>query len=171
MPIFHDPERKLLAELREMPYDGEELSMMILLPKDDDLKGLESTVTADKLAEWNNNLIETTLDVYIPKFTFETKYSLSETLKAMGMPTAFSMDADFSGMDGSKMLYISSVIHQAFVEVNEEGTEAAAATGVVMTLKAAMPSNIFRADHPFIFLIQERNSGNILFLGRVIDPS
>jgi len=158
-------------QILEMPYDGEELSMMILLPKDDDLKGLESTVTADKLAEWNNNLIETTLDVYIPKFTFETKYSLSETLKAMGMPTAFSMDADFSGMDGSKMLYISSVIHQAFVEVNEEGTEAAAATGVVMTLKAAMPSNIFRADHPFIFLIQERNSGNILFLGRVIDPS
>jgi len=164
---FEDDKLQIL----EMPYDGEELSMMILLPKDDNLKALESALSADKLAEWNQNLRETVLDVYIPKFTFETKYSLSDTLSAMGMPAAFSMNADFSGMDGSQMLYISSVVHQAFVEVNEEGTEAAAATGVVMTLKAAAPGNVFRADHPFIFLIQERSTGNILFLGRVVDPS
>ncbi|MBD3303996.1 serpin family protein [Candidatus Woesearchaeota archaeon] len=165
---FEDDKMQVL----EMPYDGEDLSMLILLPKDDDLKSLESAITADKLSEWNQNLGQETLDVYFPKFTFETKYSLSDTLQAMGMPAAFSMNADFSGMDGSKMLYISSVIHQAFVEVNEEGTEAAAATGVVMTLKEAMPVvKTFRADHPFIFLIQEKSTGNILFLGRVIDPS
>jgi serpin B len=100
---------------------------------------------------------------------------MTEDLKAMGMPTAFGLGADFSGMDGKKDLFISEVIHQAFVEVNEEGTEAAAATGVVMML-GALPGEetkipVFRADHPFIFLIQEKNSGNILFIGRVVNPA
>ena len=158
-------------QILEMPYDGEELSMLVLLPKDDDLTELENTINADKLSEWNQNLRQETLDVYMPKFTFETKYSLAGTLANMGMPTAFSEDADFSGMDGTQDLFISAVVHQAFVEVNEEGTEAAAATGVGMTLTAMPRITTFRADHPFIFLIQERNSGNILFLGRVIDPS
>jgi serpin B len=88
----------------------------------------------------------------------------------MGMPTAFSNQADFSGMTGKKDLFISFVIHQAFVKVDEEGTEAAAATGVGMQMSVAT-QNIFRADHPFIFIIQEKATGNILFLGRVIDPS
>lgn len=164
---FEDDKLQIL----EMPYEGKDLSMVVLLPKDNDLKALESALSADKLSEWNQNLRETALDVYIPKFTFETKYSLSDALSAMGMPLAFSEDADFSGMDGSQMLYISSVVHQAFVEVNEEGTEAAAATGVGMTLEAMPMIKTFRADNPFIFLIQERSSGNILFLGRVVDPS
>jgi serpin B len=113
--------------------------------------------------------------VYFPKFTLETHYSLPGTLGAMGMPTAFTGNADFSGMDGTKNLLISDVIHQAFVDVNEEGTEAAAATAVVMKLAAAPvnpdPVPVFRADHPFIFLVQDDETGSILFMGRVVNPA
>ncbi len=157
-------------QILEMLYEGEELSMLILLPKVGNLKSVEESLNKEKIAESRNMLIEEQVDVYIPKFKFETKYFMVKTLEEMGMPTAFSMDADFSGMDGATDLFIANVIHQAFVEVNEEGTEAAAATGVVMELKAAMPT-VFRADHPFIFMIQERETGNILFLGRVVDPT
>ncbi|HNB03541.1 MAG TPA: serpin family protein, partial [Methanoregulaceae archaeon] len=104
----------------------------------------------------------------------ETKYSLPATLSAMGMPTAFSPSADLSGMDGTRNLYIGDVIHQAFVDVNEEGTEAAAATAVVvqraMVPMGQPPIPVFRADHPFLFLIQEDESGLILFIGRVEHP-
>jgi len=89
----------------------------------------------------------------------------------MGMPTAFTDAADFSGMTGNRELFIDKVIHQAFIEVNEEGTEAAAATGVSMRLSAAMPGEVFRADHPFIFLIRDMDTGVILFMGRMTDPS
>jgi serpin B len=103
----------------------------------------------------------------------ETEYRLPGTLSAMGMPTAFMEGAaDFSGMDGTKNLYISDVIHKAFIDVNEEGTEAAAATAVVMRAKGVAPGSlpVFRADHPFVFLIQDRDTGTILFVGRVADP-
>ena len=157
-------------QVLEMPYKGEELSMLILLPKND-LESIEDFLNAEKLSELRNNLREVEIDVYIPKFTFETKYFLPDTLSEMGMPTAFTWpDADFSGMDGTKYLFIQNVIHQAFVEVNEEGTEAAAATAVIVGFGAAM-NKVFRADHPFIFIIQERETGNILFLGRVTDPT
>ena len=99
---------------------------------------------------------------------------MADTLGEMGMPTAFSNSADFSGMTGKRDLFISAVIHQAFVEVNEEGTEAAAATAVVMRLESVAEPTlipIFRADHPFIFMIQEKETGSILFMGRVSDPS
>lgn len=157
-------------QILELLYEGEDLSMLIILPKENDLNSLEDSFSLEKLYELRNNLGEQKVDVYIPKFKFETKYFMVKTLEEMGMPTAFSMDADFSGMDGTTDLFIANVIHQAFVDVNEEGTEAAAATGVVMELKAAMPT-VFCADHPFIFMIQERETGNILFLGRVIDPT
>lgn len=157
-------------QILELLYEGEDLSMLIILPKEDDLKSLEESLSLEKLSELRNSLSEQQVDVYIPKFKFETKYFMAKTLKEMGMSTAFSGDADFSGMDGTKDLFIANVIHQAFIDVNEEGTEAAAATGVVMELKAAMPT-VFRADHPFIFMIQERETNNILFLGRVIDPT
>jgi serpin B len=107
----------------------------------------------------------------MPKFEFDTKYFMKDTLSAMGMPTAFEWPgADFSGMDGSKNLYISSVIHQAYVKVDEKGTEAAAATAIIVGYGSVAPRSVFRADHPFIFIIQERETGNILFLGRVVDP-
>ena len=111
----------------------------------------------------------------MPKFKFETKYFMKRTLMDMGMPKAFTWPgANFSGMDGTDLLYIDEVIHQAFVEVNEEGTEAAAATVVIMKAGSVGPPSpipVFRADHPFIFLIQERESGSILFMGRVVDPT
>jgi serpin B len=112
--------------------------------------------------------------VYIPRFKIESQYSLKDTLSTMGMPTAFSTTADFSGMDGKQDLYISDVIHKAYIEVNEQGTEAAAATGVVMEAAAVypeVPPTVFRADHPFLFLIQDNNTGIILFEGVVMDPS
>ncbi|MBW2984535.1 serpin family protein [Candidatus Woesearchaeota archaeon] len=156
-------------QILEMLYDGEELSMLLLLPREDDITALENSLTAEKLDEWKGMLREREIVVNIPKFTFETKYFMVPTLTEMGMPTAFSANADFSGMDGTRNLFISNVIHQAFVEVNEEGTEAAAATAVIVAL-TAMPTNMFIADHPFIFIIQERETGDILFLGKVMDP-
>lgn len=159
-------------QILEMPYSGEELSMLILLPKENDLGALEESLHTEKLDEWRKMIKEQRVNVYIPKFTFETKYTLNNYLKQMGMPTAFSDNADFSGMTGNRDLFIGFVIHQAFVEVNEEGTEAAAATAVGMALTAMPePTPVFRADHPFIFMIQERETGNILFLGKVADPS
>ena len=158
----------------ELPYDGKELSMLILLPKGPDLSSLEDSIDPEKLTSLKNSMNERQVDVYLPRFKFETKYFMAGTLKGMGMPTAFSSDADFSGMTGKKDLYISEVIHQAYVEVNEEGTEAAAATGVIMGVTAVLePPKIpvFRADHPFIFLIQDKSTGNVLFMGRVSDPS
>jgi serpin B len=113
------------------------------------------------------------VEVFIPKFKLETKYMMADDLRAMGMPTAFSASADFSGMTGERDLMISQVIHQAFVEVNEEGTEAAAATAVIVEMTSVGPgysTPVFRADHPFIFIIQQKNTGNILFIGRVSNP-
>jgi serpin B len=154
-------------QILEMPYEGEELSMMILLPKNS-LEDIE--LTPEKLAEWENMMTEQEVVISMPKFTFETKYFMSETLKEMGMPTAFSEEADFSGMTGKKDLFLSFVIHQAFIDVNEEGTEAAAATAGGMVMTSVKQTNVFQADHPFIFIIQERETSNILFLGRVVDP-
>ncbi len=158
-------------QILELPYKGKKISMLILLPTED-INTIEPSLTPEKLSEYKNQMQETKLDaIYIPKFEFDTKYFMKDTLSAMGMPTSFEWPgADFSGMDGTNNLYITSVIHQAFVKVDEKGTEAAAATAVVGTFGAAMPRNIFRADHPFIFIIQERETGNILFLGRVVDP-
>ncbi len=156
-------------QVLEMPYDGEELSMLIILPKEDNLKSVEDLLSLEKLNELRNALTKQEVDVYIPKFKFETKYFMKKTLIEMGMPSAFG-GADFSGMNGTKTLFISNVIHQAFVGVNEEGTEAAAATAVVMK-EAISEKTVFNADHPFIFMIQERETGNVLFMGRVFDPT
>ncbi len=162
------------AQILEMSYDGDELSMLILLPKENNLGAFEEALNSEKISEFKSMFKEQRVDVYIPKFKFETKYFMVETLKNMGMPIAFTGAADFSGMDGTKSLYIAEVIHQAFVEVNEEGTEAAAATAVLMERSSSFNKPkipIFRADHPFIFIIQQKSTGNILFLGRVSDPS
>ncbi len=158
-------------QILELPYSGNELSMLLLLPKADTLDALEGSFTLEKLIELRAQMYETGMKVYLPKFKFETKYFMADDLIAMGMPTAFTDAADFSGMDGKKDLYISDVIHQAFVDVNEEGTEAAAATAVVMKNTAIANPTIFNADHPFIFLIQEKETGNFLFMGRVTDPT
>jgi len=160
-----------------MPYasdDEHTLSMIVILPKDNDLRAVESSLDADTLENLRQSIASRQVKVYFPRYTMETRYFLPGTLAEMGMPTAFSGGADFSGMDGIGDLFISNVIHQAFVEVNEEGTEAAAATAVVMELTACMPTEpvpVFRADHPFVFFIQDDETGNILFMGRVANPT
>jgi len=161
-------------QLLELPYAGNELSMLILLPRNE-LSEVEPYLKADKIQDLMKDMRQEEVDVYLPRFKFETKYLMGGEkgiLGRMGMPTAFSeMRADFSGMTGKPDLYITEVVHQAFVEVNEEGTEAAAATGVIMGVKAVLIKKVFRADHPFIFFILEKRTGTILFFGRVIDPT
>lgn len=148
----------------ELPYEGGDLSMLILLPNP---SGKLSDIDLEMVDELKFH--KTRVMVQLPKFKLESTFRLGETLAAMGMPLAFSRQADFSAMDGTHNLYIGAVIHKAFVEVNEEGTEAAAATAVVMMLKS-MPMQ-FTANRPFIFLIRENSTGTILFIGRVMDPS
>ena len=158
-------------QILELPYKGEEISMLILLPTENS-DAIETSLTVEKLKEWKSKIQETKLDaIYLPKFEFKTKYTLNENLKALGMPTAFiEGKADFSGMTTAEKIWIDFVIHQAYVKVDEKGTEAAAATATGMA-GSAMPRNVFRADHPFIFLIQEKDTGNILFLGKVVNPT
>ncbi|MGC8915352.1 MAG: serpin family protein, partial [Thermosulfidibacteraceae bacterium] len=135
-PEFRYTETDELQAL-ELPYEGEELSMLILLPKKD-LKSVEKSLSLKKIEEIKENMRLTPVDLYLPRFKFETAYSLNQVFTEMGMPTAFSDSADFSGIDGTKKLKISDVIHKAFVEVNEKGTEAAAATAVIMVTKAVV---------------------------------
>ena len=157
----------------ELPYVDEELSMLILLPKEyDALEKFEKKLTPDNLSQWLDKIHKREIMVFLPKFKMTSQFALAAVLKSMGMKDAFSPVADFSGITGKRDLFISAVIHKAFVEVNEEGTEAAAATGVVMTLTSIGPAPIpvFRADHPFLFLIRDNLSGSILFIGRVANP-
>ncbi len=162
-------------QILELPYEGEDLSMLIILPKVDDLEATEESLRVKKLSEWKKLLKREEVEVALPKFKFEKACSMKDTLEEMGMPTAFiGGKADFSGITGNKDLNIDKVIHKAFVEVNEEGTEAAAATAVMMTmgfLPGTSSIKIFKADHPFIFIIQEKETGNILFIGRVSNPT
>ncbi len=152
-------------QVLELPYSGGDLSMILVLPK----SGKE--LDWDSYSDLRKSLREQEVNVFIPRFKMETKYFMSKTLSEMGMPAAFSDSADFSGMDGNGGLIIHDVIHQAFVEVNEEGTEAAAATGVVVGITSVgKEPPVFRADHPFTFIIQERSNGNILFMGRFSKP-
>ncbi len=158
--LAHTPEFQAL----ELPYEGDELSMLILLPSEsDELPDFD----LEKLAALEFNKME--VMVQLPKFKLESTFELGDTLAAMGMPLAFSRQADFSGMTGTRDLYIGAVVHKAFVEVNEEGTEAAAATAIGMRTTSMPP--MFEANHPFIFLIRENSTGTILFIGRVMDPS
>lgn len=167
LPYFENETFKVL----ELPYEGDTLFMAILLPRRGiDLDKTEKTLTEEVLRHALSRARKRKVEVFIPKFTLKTKYYLKKTFSAMGMPIAFSNKADFSGMTGKKDLAISKVIHQAFMEVNEEGTEAAAATAVVMRLKAVMRHTVFRADHPFIFFIIHKKTGAILFTGRVVNP-
>ena len=132
---------------------------------------VEVQISTQRLGELVEMMGETDVDVYLPRFSFDTKYFMVDDLADMGMPSAFTADADFSGMTGTRELYIDKVIHQAYIEVNEKGTEAAAATGVSMRLSAALPGEVFLADRPFIFLIRDLDTGVIMFMGRVSNPS
>jgi serpin B len=159
----------------ELPYKGDQLSMVVLLPKSTQAKAmaaLEKTLSTKTLNAWLRGARKREIRVYLPRFKMTSEFSLKDTLVAMGMKDAFTPGkANFSGMDGTYDLFISAVVHKAFVDVNEQGTEAAAATAVVMGLRSA-PARplVFRADRPFIFLIRDTKTGSILFIGRVMNP-
>ena len=144
------------VKLLEFPYEGDDLSMLVILPDDvDGLRRLHEVLNAKRLDKWIRMLEKRQVRVVLPKFKITSQFGLKGTLTRMGMPDAFSgQRADFSGMDGNPgLLYIGAVIHKAFVEVNEEGTVAAAATAVIMRgMARPRPLPIFRADHPFVFL-------------------
>ena len=155
-----------------LPYDGGELSMVILLPQADKFEAFESSMDFHRVTEIISNLTSQQVNLTMPKFEFESSFGLKKALTGMGMPIAFSPDADFSGMTGSRDLFIDDVLHKAFVSVDEAGTEAAAATAVIMTLTAVpSPPVEVTVDRPFVFLIHDIETGTILFVGRIVNPS
>lgn len=161
-------------QVLEMPYAGDRLSMLVLLPTAvDGLPRLEKQLTLENLRDWTRQLHEQEVDVWMPRFALESAFRLDKTLQQMGMVDAFTNAADFSGIDGTRSLYISAALHKAYVDVNEEGTEAAAATALGLSLTSAriMPNPKFRADHAFVFLIRERTTETILFAGRLANPT
>lgn len=160
-------------KILELPYADKRLAMTILLPeKVDGLAALEEQLTPDNLNRWLSKLQSQEVKVHFPRFRLTNDFSLSPVLRSLGMPSALTPgQADFSGMAESQDLYISAVIHKAFVDVNEEGTEAAAATAVVKSAPSPVVQMfVFRADHPFLFLIRDTRTGSILFLGRMVRP-
>ena len=164
------------VQILELPYAQEgRLSMLILLPtKVDGLSDLEKGLTAENLQKWSAGLRPRPVNVSLPRFKMTSEFGLGDVLQSLGMSLAFSDKADFSGMSSQEKLLLSAVIHKAFIDVNEEGTEAAAATAVAMKAEAAAPSPDepveFRADHPLVFLIRDRRTESILFLGRLVNP-
>lgn len=180
VPTMHQRSRfrtthALGLSLIELPYAEQALSMVILLPDSPDgLAQVERGLTALKLGQWLEALgaaSQEDVDLDLPRFTATSQFSLSRQLASLGMGSAFSeAQADFSGMSGSRDLFLSEVVHKAYIEVNEEGTEAAAATGAIMSVTSYHPVQEFHADHPFLFLIRENSTGALLFLGRIVDP-
>jgi serpin B len=157
----------------EIPYEDHQLQMVVLLPKETaGLEECEKELTAENLAKLEATRKVHQVDLALPKFKFTASFKLKPVLTEMGMKQAFTAQADFSGISKSKGLMIDDVLHKAFVDVHEKGTEAAAATAVVVkpSEPPPRPKATFRADHPFIFLIRETQTGTILFMGRVTDP-
>ncbi|XP_027764577.1 serpin B6-like isoform X1 [Empidonax traillii] len=166
------------TKILELPYVGNELSMIILLPDaiqdgSTGLERLERELTYEKLIDWiNPEMMDSTeVRVSLPRFKLEENYDLKPILSSMGMPDAFDLGkADFSGISSGNELVLSEVVHKSFVEVNEEGTEAAAATAAIMMMRCAMIVPDFTADHPFLFFIRHNKSSSILFCGRFCSP-
>ncbi|XP_074063898.1 serpin B4-like [Macrotis lagotis] len=161
------------GKILELPYTNKHLSMFVLLPSENNsLEKLEQDLTFEKLLELMNpeNMALKEVVLYFPRFRVEETYSLKPIMEAMGMKDVFdAQNADFSGMTTQKGLAVSKVVHKSYVEVNEEGTEAAAASGVVIGYNASR-KEVFNCDHPFLFLIRHNKSNGILFYGRVADP-
>jgi serpin B len=170
-------------QVLQLPYKGEALSMVLILPRKSpanveppsaaEFSAFEQSLTPQKLQQLFSGLHAADVDVALPKFTFSPELRLKEILSSLGMRTVFTRDADFSGI-AKEPLFFSEVFHKAFIAVDEQGTEAAAATGIVMPRAAlGRPAKIisFHADHPFVFLIRHTSSGAILFMGRVVEPS
>ncbi|XP_059544408.1 leukocyte elastase inhibitor-like [Myotis daubentonii] len=168
----------LKCRVLELPYQGRDLSMVILLPDDIEdeatgLKKIEEQLTLEKLHEWTQpeNLRSIEVNVHLPRFKLEESYNLNSHLRSLGIEDLFNSKADLSGMARASDLFISEIVHKSFVEVNEVGTEAAAATALITFGCAFRPkTESFVADHPFIFFIRHNPSANILFLGRLSSP-
>jgi serpin B len=158
----------------ELPYKGDTLAIVIFLPRaKDGLRQLESSLTAAKIENCLNRLTSHRVDLRLPRFKLTAECELKDALSKLGMPIAFQPGAaDFSGITGNRELVLSAVVHKAFVEIEEKGTEAAAATGAVFarTAVVAQPPMMFVADHPFFFLIRDTKTGSILFMGRLVRP-
>ncbi len=157
----------------ELPYNGNTAAMDIIMPDRRKFQSFESALNAQKINDIFNSMQSTPIALGLPKFTFTTNFSLSDQLKSLGMTDAFSDHADFSGMTGNRDLFISDVIHKAFVAVDEKGTEAAAATAVIMqAMSMPVQQRVHLViDHPFIFIIRDLKSGQMLFVGRVLNPA
>ena len=159
-------------QILELQYSGNNLSMIIILPKENNISVAELSINSSNLINWRNDFYEQEINVEIPKFKFEKKYKLNELLQEMGIIDAFSPGiADFSGMDGTNNLFISKALHQSYIDVNEEGTEAAAATTIIVELTSVPEQKEFKAYHPFVFLIQHKVTGALLFMGKVMNPT
>ncbi|XP_072306680.1 leukocyte elastase inhibitor-like isoform X2 [Eucyclogobius newberryi] len=164
------------CKILEMPYEGNDLSMIIILPNkiEDETTGLEKLeqeLTYDKFKEWTgrDTMGSVEVEVRLPRFKMVESYDLNKVLKTMGMVDAFDVSkSNFSGMSSANDLVLSQVVHKAFVEVNEEGTEAAAATGAVVSNRSALITETFIADHPFLFFIRHNSSNSVLFVGRFL---
>ena len=158
----------------ELPYQGNSLVMVVLLPRaKDGLAELEASLSCEMLDGWLKKLSSRRVNVSLPRFKLTAELELKDALSTLGMPVAFQpRKADFAGITGTRDFAISAVVHKAFVEVKEKGTEAAAATGVTMSRAAVapVPPVVFRADHPFFFLIRDNSTGSLLFLGRLVRP-
>nr|XP_035923536.1 serpin B8-like isoform X3 [Halichoerus grypus] len=162
------------AQVLELPYVGQELSMVIVLPDDNaDLALVEKALTYEKFRAWTNpeKMTKDKVQVFLPRLKLEESYDLESFLRSLGMTDAFEeAKADFSGMSAKKNVPVSKVAHKCFVEVNEEGTEAAGATAVVRNARSSRPEPRFCADHPFLFFITHHNTKSILFCGRFCSP-
>jgi serpin B len=156
----------------ELPYQDHELSMFFLLPRQKDgLAALEKNLTAAKLQEWTGKLSDHIVQVTLPKFKVTAEFELNAQLQALDMKRAFVPgQADFSGMATRDKLFLRAVIHKAFIDLYEEGTEAAAATAAVIERQSAPPRGTFTADHPFTYVLRDNRTGAILFLGRLTNP-
>ncbi|XP_043854026.1 serpin B6-like [Dromiciops gliroides] len=163
---------EVFTKILVLPYVGRQMDMVILLPDENmDLKTLENGLTPEKLVDWLNPemMDETEVEVFLPRFKLEEELDMKYILQKLGMSDAFDGSmADFSGMSARNDLCLSKVIHKAYVEVNEEGTEAACATAAVIRKRCAIPQ--FMVDRPFLFIIRDNGSQNILFLGKVTSP-
>ncbi|MFC1962594.1 serpin family protein [Chloroflexota bacterium] len=155
----------------ELSYDGQELSMVILLPKAGQFDTFEKKLDAELVKAIINKLETNQVALTMPKFEYESSFGLKEALKTLGMGVAFTADADLSGMNGKRDLLIQDVLHKAFVSVDESGTEAAAATAVIVGLTALPPEPVaVTVDRPFIFFIRDIPTGSTIFVGRVLNP-
>ena len=177
MPMMRQTESFLYAEgdgyqAVKLPYQGAPVSMLVVLPEEGRYKEIEQALSTNFIQEIDDQSMYQSVNLAMPKFSFESEFSLNEALIALGMEDAFGDGADFSGMTGSRDLQISDVIHKAFVDVDEAGTEAAAATAVIMVesaMEVVEPVEM-KVDRPFIFLISDDDTGTILFAGRVLNP-